>query len=273
MRSQSLLKIGVFCENQKETEMVKAQLGLRLQDYDFSKTEHKALLSMLFTEWAFMIGTKEANTPQENLINAKFTINEYKDITLQEIEQAMKWSITGKLSIDPTCYGKFAPMYIAKILNCYLNERDTVMAFLRRRWRLQIWRQEWEEKNKELPYEERVASHREFLIRALTDMKVKGAGDTAGQLCWKFLERALQVDESQFTEEVDNYATEKIKAFQLRDDYHFYIKNLSRVEIQQKLEREKVGYMKTYVIHQWLKNVDSVEDFVSKQHEKIIVEA
>jgi hypothetical protein len=81
------------------------------------------------------------------------------------------------------------------------------------------------------------------------------------------------VDESQFTEEVDNYATEKIKAFQLRDDYPFYIKNLSRVEIQNKLEREKVGFMKTYVIHQWLKTVDSVEEFVSKQHEKVIVEA
>ena len=33
---------------------------------------------MVLTEWSFMIGTKEANTPEENLINAKFLIAEYQ---------------------------------------------------------------------------------------------------------------------------------------------------------------------------------------------------
>jgi len=273
MRNQSLVKIGEFCQNQKENDIVKAQMALRIQDYDFSTTKHQSLISMVLTEWAFMIGTKEANTAEENLINAKFIINEYTDITLEEIRQAMRWSITNKLSIDPTLYGRFAPMYIAKVLNCYLNERDAVMNALRRKWREKIWDAEWKEKNKPLPYEQRVAEHKNFLIRHLNDMKQKGVDDSAGQLCWNFLSRALAVDESEFTEAVKQYADERLKGFQLRDDYHFIIKNLTRAETETKLQTYKVSYMKTYVIHQWLKTVDNVADFVCKQPEKIIVEA
>jgi len=273
MRKQSLTKIGEFCQTPKENDIVKAQNSPRLRDYDFTNTKHKALISMVLTEWSFMIGTKDANTPEENLINAKFIISEYEDVTVEEIRQAMKWSITGKLSIDATCYGKFSPMYIAKVLNAYLNERDSVMYSLKRRWREQIWKKEWEEKMKPLPYEERVADHRKFLIRHLTDMKVKKVPDSAGGMCWKFLTRCLQVDESQFDERVHEFADAKIKMFQLSPDYMKLIKNLTKPQIKQKLEMYKEGYMKDFVIWDWLETISDIHKFVSEQHEKVIIES
>lgn len=273
MRKQSLTKIGEFCQNQKENDIVKAQNSLRLKDYDFTNTKHKALISMVLTEWSFMIGTKDANTPEENLINAKFIISEYEDITIDEMRQAMKWSITNKLSVDATCYGKFSPMYIAKILNAYLNERDTVMYVLKRRWREDIWQKQWDEKNKPLPYEERVAEHRKFLIRHLSEMKLKKVPDSAGGMCWKFLTRALQVDESQFDARVQEYADAKIKMFQLQPDYIKTVKNLSKDQIQKKLEMYKEGFMRDFVIWDWLQTVSDIHKFVSEQHQRLIIES
>ena len=273
MRKQSLTKIGEFCQNPKENDIVKVQNFPRLKDYDFTNTKHKALISMVLTEWSFMIGTKDANTPEENLINAKFIVSEYEDVTVEEIRQAMKWSITGKLSIDAACYGKFSPMYIAKILNAYLNERDSVMFTLKRRWREQIWKKEWEEKTKPLSYAERVVEHRKFLIRHLTDMKVKKVPDSAGGMCWKFLTRCLQVDETQFDDRVHEYADTKITMFQLSPDYAKIIKNLTKPQIKDKLQMYKEGFMKDFVIWDWLETISDIDKFVSEQHEKVIVEA
>lgn len=273
MRKQSLIKIGEFCQNQKENDIVKAQQSVRIRDYDFNNAKHKTVITMVLTEWSFMIGTKEANTPEENLINAKFLIAEYEEVTVEEIRQAIKWSITGKLTVDANCYGKFSPMYIAKILNAYLNERDGVMYTLKRRWREDIWKKQWDEKNKPLPYEERVAESRKFLIRHLNDMKVKKVPDSAGGLCWKFLTRALQVDESQFDERINEYADAKIKMWQLSPDYMKVIKNMTKQEIKNMLELYKQGYMKDFVIWDWLEKVHNIEEFVSKQHAKLIVEA
>lgn len=268
----SLQKIGLFCQSPKEVDFVNAQLGAKLKDLDFSNQKHKIGVATVLTEWGFMVGTRDANTPEENQINAKFIIREYDEITLEEIRQAMNWSITGKLSIDPACYGKFAPMYIAKVLNAYLNERDVVMQTLRRRWRQKLWQEEWEERTKEPPYEEKVSEHRKFLQRHLTEMKTKRKSDSLGSLCWKFLSRALQVDEVQFDQQAKDYADGQWMMFKLNEDYYRHMKNLTHAQVNDKMDAYKLGYMRDYIILKWVDTVDNIAQFISEQDDNLVVE-
>jgi hypothetical protein len=260
MLNQSLKVIGAYCQNKNEFDLVKARAGKPIASYDFTKVQHKQLITALMTEWSIMIGLDEKLSPQESIINIKFLITQYSQMTMEEVRQAIMWSITNVLPIDPNPYGKFSAMYIAKILNAYLDKRDLILRRLDWDMHKDKWQKEFEEKNKPLPYDERVKSHREFLIRHMKDMKIKRVSDCAGSLVWKFLKRIGALNDGMITEEAKQYAVNKFSLYQQTEFYQKTISTMTKEQVDKKNEFESNFHERDYMIWKFLAKYNHLSD-------------
>lgn len=264
-----LSEIGAYSENEEERAIVKAQLELPLSYFDFANQKHKQAVIAIFLEWAHMIGVKEANTPEENIMNAKFLIANFDYMTITEIRQAIQWSIVGKLDIDPNPYGKLAPIYMAKILNKYLEKRDWVVKNLHLRLAREKANKELEAKHYK-PYSQIVADHKNFLIKIMLDMKQHGKPDAAGGLVWRFMTRAKKVNEGMFDQACYDYADEKMKLLKVQKAYREEISKLTANQIEVKAEHTHAKFMQQYVLFKVLNQISDIPKFVVSQPDEII---
>lgn len=268
-RKKALIEIGRFATSQDDNAILKAQLEPPIKAYDYAKPESKKLIIAAFVEWAHLVGAKEANTADENIINAKFIIANFGDMTITEIRQAAHWSVIGKLELDATCYGKLSPIYMAKILNAYLNLRDKKIGVMRVKLSEHKQVQEHNAKfNK--PLEERLAEMRGFLIKHLTLMKTKREGDVGGQLIWKFMTRAKLVNDT-FSPEAQQYAREQLKNMKSDLKYRQSIKGISQVKVMDSEESYVQRCMQDFTIWHKLETIKDIKAMVSGQPDEVII--
>jgi len=76
-------------------------------------------LIVVLTMWRNYLGIKEEITGEEIAMNVSHIKNNYPDFTLEMINLAIKYSLTGVLNVDFKPYGAFSPLYISTILNEY----------------------------------------------------------------------------------------------------------------------------------------------------------
>ena len=259
----------MYSESDEERAVVKAQLELPLSYFDFANQKYKQAVIAIFLEWAHMIGVKEANTPEENIMNAKFLITNFSLMTISEIRQAIQWSVVGKLDIDPNPYGKLSPIYMAKILNKYMDKRDWINKLLHTRLAKEKANKEMERKQYK-PYPQIVAEHRRFLISIMLDIKNHGKPDAAGSLAWRFMTRAKLVNDSMFDQACYDYADEQMKTLKLKKAYREEISKLTAQQIEAKAEHTHLKFMQHYVLFDVLQNIDDMTKFVMSQPDEIV---
>ena len=270
-RKKVLTEIGGFSQNKEEEGIIRAQLAdSQIKFYDFNKPEHKKVIVSMLLEWSIMLGIKEPMTPELNIVNAKFLIENFDYLTISEIRQAIQWSITGKLDIDPTPYGILAPIYIAKILNKYMDKRDAVMQMLHFRRNEQHGKKQLEIKS-HIPYEKAVKDHRKFLTEHMQAMKDKNASDVAGNLVWRFLLRTKAVNPKMLDDESEEYAKERMANLKITRDYRDEIMKLSKTQIELKAEATIERFMQDYVIHKILKNLPPISEYIASPPDDIIL--
>jgi len=239
--------------------------------YDWSNEKAKQALVSVMTEWAFMVGTKEANSREETLINVKFVITNYGDFTLGEIQNAMNWSLTDVLEVDAACYGRFAPMYIAKILNAYANKRYSTLRILFARESEDRQKKNEAQKLQVMPYADRVLEKRKFLIEHMTLMKTKQVEDAGGNLIWRVMERNGSLNESMIDEIAIEYATKKTLEEKAKDRMNGTSKTISKVVEKSRYESMEKRYQRDNLIHRFLSVIESIEDYVNKMSDKVIM--
>lgn len=242
-----------------------------LKMLDWTKDNHKQALVSVITEWAFMVGTKEANTREENLINVKFIITNYGDFTLDEVRNAMNWSLTSMLDVDASCYGRFAPMYISKILNSYVKKRSEVIGYLLAVEREERQKREEAQKLQAMPYSVRVEEKRKFLITYMTEMRNKKTPDVAGGLIWKVLERQGVLNESMVDDIAKQYGKQKVNEQILKDRMNGSSKTISKVVQDSRNESSEKRFQKDNMIHRYLDVLESIEALVTNMSEKTIM--
>ena len=264
-------EIGAFSENDEERTIIKAQLEPQIYQYDFSNPAHKKLLIGVFVEWGVMIGIRDTITPEENVINAKFIIHNYPYMTITELRQAINWSVVGRLDVDATPYGKLSPMYMAKIINAYLDKRDMTNKQLHMRLASEKARKEMEAKYNK-PYDQEVKAHRQFLIEKLpTYLKSDKIDVALNLLAWRFMKRAKKVDESMFDENCQEYAQQMINQFKMTQEYKTEIKSLSDVNAKTKMEAAHKRYMEHYTIKKALERIDKLTDWINSLPPETII--
>jgi hypothetical protein len=239
--------------------------------HDWSNEKSKQALIMVMTEWAFMVGTKEANTKEENLINVKFVITNYGDFTLGEIQNAMNWSLTDVLEVDANCYGRFAPMYIAKILNAYAIKRHSTIRMLFAKEREDRQKKEEAKKLQSMPYADRVIEKRKFLVEHMTEMLKSKKPDVAGNLIWKVLERKGVLNETLFDETSLTYSKSKIADDMAQERLIGSSKTISKVVEQTRRETDAKRYQRDNLIHRYLETIDNISSFVDGMTDQVIM--
>jgi len=83
-------------------------------------------LVVVLTMWRNYIGVKEPLTIEEIQMNTTHIKSNYPDFTLEMINLAIKYSLTGLLNVDIKPYGAFSPLYISTILNQYRDYSNTI---------------------------------------------------------------------------------------------------------------------------------------------------
>lgn len=273
-RRKVLTEIGKQCVNQDEVNVIKAQLDVPIKYLDYSVANNKKKIIALLVEWAYMVGANDNSsdaTTEAQIFNAKFLITNYGSMTVYEIKQAIQWSVVGKLEVDVNPYGKLTPMYMARILNKYLDKRDIINGILRAKHHESVAKKKHEEQFKNEPYEKRVKAFRVSLIDYMTKMKNNRMEDVAGSLVWKFLSRAEKVNEKMFNVACREYAKEKLQAYKIEQRDKGLAKTITPEKNFEKDEYYILRYMQDYCIYMVLESINDISGFVNAQPDEIVL--
>lgn len=114
------------------TAISKAKIG------ELSTTDTKDRLIDILAKWRWMSGVNTTNQDENEIAHemaliCKFIINNYPQITLDEISLCIDLSLTNKLDCDVRTFNVFSPMYVSRILNAYIDYKNSTYNDLMRK--------------------------------------------------------------------------------------------------------------------------------------------
>jgi hypothetical protein len=85
----------------------------------------------VLANWRWMAGINPNNQDENEVARelaliAKFIINQYESLTIDEIKLCIDLSLTDKLNVDVRTFNVFSPMYVSRILNAYLDYKRKI---------------------------------------------------------------------------------------------------------------------------------------------------
>lgn len=213
-----------------------------------------AKLVDVLANWRWMAGINpnsqdENEVARELAIIAKFIINQYESLTIDEIKLCIDLSLTDKLNVDVRTFNVFSPMYVSRILNAYLD------------YKRKIFNEVYERKEKklnELKLNEQPSAEfkRNGLIELIeyvyAEYKEKGIVNDVFNSVYYFLLRTkrLPLDKSLIDEAME-YG--KLKSIQeINNVYGLQVQsrnNINKEAIQKR-------YARNYCVEKFFNNID-----------------
>lgn len=99
----------------------------------YSSNEDLEPLIDLVGKWRYYIGVKEELSKEEIFMNVTFIRENFGELNIVDINQAINLSLKGVLSVDVEHYQNFTPIYISRILRAYKTYRAKTMVDIRQR--------------------------------------------------------------------------------------------------------------------------------------------
>lgn len=122
---QSAIIDNRWIKNQDEAQVALANTSasyLQLLDKD-----GKDRLIDLLAKWAYYLGLNKLSPEDLAMLNM-YIIRSYGNLTLEEIDLTIEYSISGKLDVDTNPYGSFSPIYVSSMIGAYIRYRNRIMA-------------------------------------------------------------------------------------------------------------------------------------------------
>ena len=253
------VSIGAWITNDTEKELYLAQYEKKIGHFQ-SNDEVNNLLKVV-TTWRIYLGIREEASKEENILNVNFIRENYKNFTLADIELAYKYALTGKLDVDAEAYGKFSPLYIAKILNSYGLYCEKMMTEILKNKR-QI-----ESRMKQLPvqesYEEKVDNRKKSIVWYYHQLRssYKYVGDYGG-VVWAFLTRnnilnAQNIDFDRAKEEAKN-----MRMAHTLSIFDKVLQKMTTDERQKEYDQLDEMYGKYFVMQQYFAKIDNIDEWL-----------
>jgi len=98
---------------------------------DFNSNDELKPLIDIVGKWRFYIGIREELSQEELFMNINFIRENFNELNIIDINQAINLSLKGELDIDVEHYQNFTPLYISKILKAYKIYKGKVMYEIR----------------------------------------------------------------------------------------------------------------------------------------------
>jgi hypothetical protein len=80
----------------------------------------------LLAKWVYYLGLMKMSPEDLSLIGI-YIVRSYGNVTLEEIDLAIEYSVAGKLDVDTNPFGNFSPYYVSNIIGAYLRYRNKIM--------------------------------------------------------------------------------------------------------------------------------------------------
>lgn len=234
---------------------------------DFKTNDDLKPLIDLIGKWRYFIGVRENLTKEELFMNITFIRENFSELNLVDIEQAINLSIKGDLEVDIEHYQSFTPLYIAKILNAYKSYRSSLVVDIRKK----LEKIDDEDKPP-LGDKERLALAKNSL-RAVYKNKSDESFHDFGSIWYNFVKKN---DLMKFTKELVDEALEfgkKYSSNEIRNAFMKDVINNSHNNTENaRLKRESMERQsaRNFVVRKWLNSIDDVEKFIETMNINMI---
>lgn len=261
------VSIGAWITNDTEKQIYIAQHEKRIGHFE-SNNEVNDLLKVV-TTWRLHLGIREDASKEENVLNVNFIRENYKNFTLKDIELSYKFALVGKLNVDAEAYGKFSPLYIAKVLNAYaIYCSDMMTEILKRKRQLDARPQ----KTIEITYEESVEDRKKTIVWYYHKLRnsYKYTGDY-GSIVWTFLTRnnILNFDNIDLIT-----AREQAKEMRMNhclNVFSKFLETMTPADRQKEYIMLDEMYGKYFVMQQLFKNVENIDEWLLQFDDEQII--
>ena len=245
----SVNKIQIFEAN------IKAE---RIKDFK-NNNQLKPLIDLV-GKWRYYIGIREDLSQEEMFMNINFIRENFNELNLIDINQAINLSLKGDLNVDVEHYQNFTPLYISKILKAYKEYKGKIIFEIRDKLRL------IQNKPKEPSAEEKLKITK-MSLSTMYDQKDEKTFYDYGGVTWDFIKRNnLIVMSKELVKEAMEYGKKENLNFSRNSAYKDAVLGTSN---NLKSAREKKEFMvracaRNYVVRNWLKS------FTEKKFKKFL---
>tara|TARA_B110000093_G_C12920581_1_gene388990 strand:- start:461 stop:1267 length:807 start_codon:yes stop_codon:yes gene_type:complete len=223
---------------------------------DFTSNDELKPLIDLVGKWRYYIGIKEELSQEELFVNLNFIRENFNELNLVDIKQAIDLSIKGDLEVEAEHYQNFTPLYISKILNAYKVYRGKVIYAIRDKV------SKIENQPKEPTLNEKVEITKTSLESMFSNREDKRFYDYGG-VTYDFIKRnSLLVFSKSLVEEAMEYGKkESVKEIR-KSTYADVIQSSNKNYNNAKEKKDSVirNSARNYVVQKWL-NSFSEESF------------
>jgi hypothetical protein len=252
------VSIGGLIRSEEEKQVYIATQGKQIKFFNTNE-EVNGLLKVV-TTWRLYLGIREDASKEELILITNFIRENYSTLTAKEVEAAYKLAITNKLNVDAEPYGKFSPIYVARILNAYGEFKTQSLSQIRIRQN-QIEREQKEFK-KQTP-EEKIESVKNSIIWYANKLKTtQGYVGDYNKYCWNFLtkNKIISGDNINFREAKDE--AEKLLN---RNRMNIFAKVFEAMSFEERQKEEKnlmEMYGRFYILKQFFSKIKNIEDWI-----------
>lgn len=218
----------------------------------------------VLAKWRWMSGVNNTQSEEEIghelAIIAKFVLDNYENITVDEISLAIDLSLTDKLDADVRTFNTFTPMYVSRILNAYIEYRRRMYNELMLRNEIEKNKIENQKSTKPSP-EEELQTTRELISDFYRKYKETGEVEDFFNILYNYLRKTKKINPSkQVIDEAMLYGKRKAKEH-IKTYFEDAIGRTNMEESQ--IEIVEKRYARNYCVQKFFDTLD-LEDFLSK---------
>lgn len=260
-QSKPQVSIGAWITSDTEKDLYLAQYEKKIAHFQ-SNEEVNNLLKVV-TTWRIHLGIREEASKEENILNVNFIRENYKNFTLADIELAYKYALTGKLDVDAEAYGKFSPLYIAKVLNAYGFYCEKMMTEILKRKR------QMDSRTNQLPvqetYEQKVDNRKKSIVWYYHQLRhsYKYVGDYGG-VVWAFLTRNNILNATNIDFERAKEEAKKMRMAHTLSIFDKVLEKMTAEERQKEYDQLDEMYGKYFVMQQFFTKVENIDEWLKQ---------
>lgn len=221
-------------------------------------------------KWRFYLGIKEKASAEEIVVLVNFIKDQFGNLTVADLHEAITMSIAGKLDVDNETYGNFSPLYVSRILNAYSNQRTQIISECKRL----LKKHEAQKPKPKVSAEVMHKNMRIAMVRNWNTVKEGRFFYDYGSVMYRYIKHnKLMKPSEDLIERARVYGKEQAMA-ESREGALVRI-NMSHVANQDERQERAKTYSRYFIVNEWFKSIKSEQellDLITKESIQFIVD-
>ena len=269
--------IGNWIENETELQLVKTFSNKKIGHYD---KQDMAKLVELMAKWKVLLGAANEATSAELILICQFLYDNFKKFTLEDIEIAMNWAISGKIDMSFVSTKTISALYVSKALQLYEEEKKNIINKIASE-KASYERKESINNNVEATPQQKAEIFKELLINTYVDYKEKEYFHDFKDFIYNWLkDNKIFVPTKSLINEAMIYGETKTREFkELEKENKKQVFTITKYFESQDDSYRKKKFARQFIVMQFFNKVNNLKELINyikleqfkiKQNEKPI---